>query len=111
MGFVLCCGFYYVKYTEKNSAILDKIINQNYTKSLDDQVRFNNYIFNNSKTIIDTKNDKFICNKIILNDDTKIGMIHETIISRNYNKNLYCFHPYLPSPDIREKILQIKSNF
>lgn len=111
IGFVLCCGFYYIKYTEKNSALLDKIINQKYIKSLDDQVRFNYYIFNNHKTIVDTKNHEFICNKIILNDETKIGMIHETIISRNYNKNLYCFHPYLPSTDIREKILQIKSNF
>ena len=111
MGFVLCCGFYFIKYTEKNSLIIDKIINQSFTKSLDDQVRFNYYIYNNCKNIIENNNDIFIYKTIILNDETKIGIIKESIISRNYNKNLYCFHPFLSSNTISEKILQIKSAF
>ena len=110
VGFVLCCGFYFIKYSEKNSVIIDKIINQPFTNS-DDQVRFNYYIFNNCKSIIENRNNNFIYKTITLNDETKIGIIRDTIISRKYNKNLYCFHPYHSSNTIPEKLLQIKSAF
>jgi hypothetical protein len=108
LGFVLCCGFYFIKYTEKNSVILDNIINQP-IHHLDDQVRFNYYMFNNLKSI--ENNDSFLYKTITLNDETKIGIISDSIISRRYNKNLYCFHPYLSSNSIPEKLLQLKSTF
>lgn len=108
IGFVLCCGFYYIKYTEKNSSIIDKIIKKNYTDSIDDQILFNKYIYNNKKTIVENINNNFLYKTIILNDDTKIGIIRGTIISRKYNVNLYCFHPFL-SGSIENKISKIKS--
>jgi hypothetical protein len=111
MGFILCCGFYFIKYTEKNRLIIDKIANQKFINSTDDQTQFNYYIFNNCKKIVENKNNNFIYKTIILNDATRVGIIRQNIISRKYNKDLYCFHPYLLSNNIAEKVLQIKSAF
>lgn len=109
IGFILCCGFYFIKYTDKNSNILDRIISSNITCK-DDQILFNTYIYNNKKNIesIDTS---ILCKIINLKDDIKIGIIKDNIISRKYNKGLYCFHPLLKSNIISEKILEIKSYF
>jgi hypothetical protein len=109
LGFVLCCGFYFIKYTEKNSSIIDNIqkvqINSN-----DDQVLFNNYLYNNKISIVENACDNDIIYKtIFLNDESKVGIISNDVISRKYNKNLYCFHPYLKSKNIVSKISEIKS--
>jgi hypothetical protein len=107
MGFILCCGFYYIKYTDKNSVLLDKIIEDTSINSSDDQARFNSYIYKNQKNIVDHTMDDFIFKKIILNDETKVGIINDAIISRKPRQNLYCFHPYLSSNNIIEKKKQL----
>jgi len=111
MGFVLCCGFYYIKYTDKNSLLLDNIIHNTSIKSNDDQVLFNNYIYNNKQTIVDYTANDFIFKKIILKDGTAIGIISDTIISRRPQKNLCCFHPILSSKIIEKKKLQLTEAF
>lgn len=112
MGFVLCCGFYFIKYTEKNCEFFDKINNQNIS-SVNDQILFNNYLYNNKINIIENKynQNNIICKIILLNDNTKIGIISDNVISRNYKKNLYCFHPFLSSKNMNDKLLQLKQHF
>ena len=107
MGFVLCCGFYFIKYTEKNSSIFDKIKMEKIS-SIDDHILFNNYLYNNKIRIENTDNG-IIYKTIVLNDDTKVGIVKNDIISRIYSKDLYCFHPCLKRGTISEKILRLKS--
>lgn len=106
-GIVLCCGFYYLKYNEKNMDIIDRIREQN-SDLLDDQVLFNYYIFNNHKTIYDNDIDNIIWKNIILKDATKVGIIKNDIISRTYQENLYCFHPLLLPKKTEDKIIELK---
>ena len=105
-GFVFCCGFYFIKYTDKNALILDTIKRFGINMK-DDQVQFNYYLYNNVK-VLQELDDSVICKDIILNDNTKVGILSNTIVSREYNKDLYCFHPFLFSKNIYEKKEQIK---
>ena len=105
IGFILCCGFYYIKYTENNSLIIDLIKNNSIEK--DDQVLFNNYFFDNKRDIITHNENDIIYKTIILNDNRRIGIISDNIISRMYKKELYCFHPCLKSKDIISKIKEL----
>jgi hypothetical protein len=107
MGFVLCCGFYYIKYTSQNASFFNNIKRLK-IGSIDDQVLFNNYLYNNKSTIIDNNLDNIIYKTIVLTDNTKVGIIKDTVISRKDNTELYCFHPTIGAKTIPEKMLQIK---
>jgi hypothetical protein len=48
-----------------------------------------------------------IYKKIVLRDYTTVGIIKDNIISRKYEKDLYCFHPLLSSKEISGKLEQI----
>jgi hypothetical protein len=105
-GFILCCGFYYIKYNDKTKDFFDKIINQQ-LNSNDDQILMNTYIFNNKKIILNYNNHHFITKYIQTVDNLEIAIIHDTIISRTYQSSLYCFHPYLPSKNINGKLYEL----
>ena len=105
-GFILCCGFYYIKYNNKTKDFFDKIINQQ-LNSNDDQILMNTYIFNNKKSILNYNNHPFITKYIETNDNLEIAILHDTIISRTYQPSLYCFHPYLPSKNINGKLYEL----
>jgi hypothetical protein len=108
IGFVLCCGFYFIKYTEKNSSIIDNIIKlKDDLNTVDDQILFNYYIYNNIENIVETQTNPLIYKKIVLRDYTTVGIIKDNIISRKYEKDLYCFHPLLSSKEISGKLEQI----
>lgn len=104
-GFVVCCGFYYIKYNKKTIYFFDNIIKQN-INSTDDQILINNYIFNNSINMNDTNNN-LIYKEIYLKNNIKIGILNNFIISRKYQEKLYCFHPYLSSKNISEKVFEL----
>lgn len=105
-GFIMCCGFYYIKYNDNTKDFFDKIIHQN-TSINDDQLLMNTYIFNNHKSISIYNDDNLITKCIETVDNLKIGIISDSIISRTYKPSLYCFHPHLPSPDIDNKIREL----
>jgi len=109
-GFVFCCGFYFIKYTEKNSTLIDRIQDQN-IDSVDDQVLFNHYLKNNKKNMREIIENNIIDKIFCLEDDTKVGIIRDTIISRKPKKGLYCFHPYLSFNGIEEKKQQLEEEF
>lgn len=109
-GFVMCCGLYYIKYTNKAENFAKNV--RDYMEVLinnpgypgdhppidlqgDDQVMFNHYMFNyiGVKTIQKDWN-KSIPVEMTLNNNMTVGIINNNIISRTYNENLYCFHPY-----------------
>lgn len=106
LGFSLCCGFYFIKYSKQTMNIFDKIVNER-PDFLDDQVVFNNYIYNNKKKISENHKDYLIYKDIILNDNTRIGIIKNNCISRDYKCNLYCYHPYLLKKTTQDKILEL----
>jgi hypothetical protein len=106
-GFIMCCGFFYIKYNDDGLKLLNNIYNLNIN---DDQVAFNTYIFDNKKKI-EMFHNKILQFEITLKDNIKIGLINETYSARgkNYNKDLYNFHPYLPSDNIDNKIKDLFS--
>ena len=103
-GFVLCCGFYFIKYSEKTKNIFDDIMNTT-DISKDDQVLFNHFIYKNKKQIVRNDKNNIICKNIILNNNLTIGMIKENCISRKYKNNLYCYHPHLEDPIVHNKLI------
>jgi hypothetical protein len=106
LGFSLCCGFYFIKYSNQTMNIFDNIV-QTKPDFLDDQVLFNKYIYNNKKQVSENHKDYLICKDVILNDKTRIGIIKDMFISRNYKNNLFCYHPYLQETTVEGKILEL----
>ncbi len=105
-GFILCCGFYYIKYNVKTKDFFDKIINQNFNIN-DDQILMNTYIFNNKKSILNYNNHHLITKYIETNDNLEIAILSDSVVSRTYQESLYCFHPYLASKDINGKLYEL----
>jgi len=104
MGFVLCCGFYYIRYSNKTLHFFDDMKKQLKHIS-DDQLRFNTYILNNYRKIFNHDNNESLVSKVIHLPNIKISILKQTIISRINNEDLYCFHPFLYSKTIEEKII------
>lgn len=105
-GFILCCGFYYIRYNVKTKDFFDNIFKQKLNIN-DDQILINNYIFSNKKTILNYENDIIIDKYIIMNDDLRIIILKDNIVSRNYDSELYCYHPYLSSKKISDKLHEL----
>lgn len=105
-GFILCCGFYYIRYNVKTKDFFDNIFKQKLNIN-DDQILINNYIFSNKKTILNYENDIIIDKYIIMNDDLRIIILKDNIVSRNYDNELYCYHPYLSSKKISDKLYEL----
>jgi hypothetical protein len=111
--FELCCGFFYIKYNESNAKIIDNMLEikdlvEKKYKRLCDQRLFNHYFIINKRKIINTTKNTFLRYKIILNDNTTIGMIRCKHSSRNYQSNLYCYHPFLGRGTIEDRIKLLK---
>lgn len=103
IGFVMCCGLYMLRYNNKNMRFLDKILAQN-LNFVDDQVYFNHFIYTNYRLIEHGTTDDVLYKKILLNDDTKMGILKPKYVSREYYEDLYCFHPVLDSNTMEEKL-------
>ncbi|NDB81583.1 MAG: hypothetical protein EB127_02355 [Alphaproteobacteria bacterium] len=107
-GFVVCCGFYYMRYNSQMLQMLSKILTDN-TYGKDDQVRFNYYMFNNVKNILSNTGDLFE-KEIELQDNTKMILLKHKFVDRNNcNEETYCFHPWLCARDTAAKIKQLRS--
>lgn len=103
IGFVMCCGLYMLRYNNKNMRFLDRILAQN-LNFVDDQVYFNHFIYTNYKLIEHGTTDDVLYKKILLNDGTKMGILKPQYVSRDYYKNLYCFHPVLDNDNMDKKL-------
>jgi hypothetical protein len=104
-GFVMCCGFYYIKYNEKMVSLFKNIMMQT-NLGTDDQSLFNYYMFNNMLEIIESPTD--LIEKEIQLKDVTIRLLNNRIISRDFfNEDTYCFHPWLSSITISEKLRQL----
>jgi hypothetical protein len=102
-GFIMCCGFYYIKYNEQNKKFLSKMVSTK-QHGTDDQVKFNYYMFNNLLKLTEDCSD--IIKYEIQTIDIKIGLLSENIISRydfNGSKDIYAYHPCL-----RDKTVDLK---
>ena len=107
-GFVMCCGFYYMRYNSKMLQLVSKILTED-TYGKDDQLRFNYYMFNNVKNILSNTGDLFE-KEIELEDNTKIMVLKKKFVDRtNCNAETYCFHPWLSTPDIVAKINELRT--
>ena len=42
-----------------------------------------------------------------MNDDLRIIILKDNIVSRNYHIELYCYHPYLSSKKISDKLHEL----
>lgn len=107
IGFVMCCGLYYLKYNDKNRMFIDRVIAQDISY-VDDQVYFNAYIYYNHKTISETVDSPIMLKDIVLKDGFKVGILKNTMVSRTFHPNLYCFHPNLEDKIIANKLLELK---
>jgi len=107
IGFVMCCGLYYLKYNDKNRTFIDRIMSQDISY-IDDQVYFNAYIYYNHLSISDEVDSPIMMKDIILKDGTKVGIIKDTLVSRTFHPNLYCFHPNLEDKIITNKLTELK---
>lgn len=107
IGFVMCCGLYYLKYNNKNCGLIDKIMAQDISY-VDDQVYFNAYIYFNHKTISDVNNSHLITKEVVLKDSTRVGIIKNEIVSRTFHTDLYCFHPNLEDKIVANKLRELK---
>lgn len=107
IGFVMCCGLYYLKYNDKNRTFIDKILAQDISY-IDDQVYFNAFIYYNHKTISDKVDSPIMMKDIVLKDGTKVGILKNTLVSRTFHPDLYCFHPNLEDKIIANKLTELK---
>jgi hypothetical protein len=103
IGFVMCCGFYFLRYSNKNLYFLDKILEQK-LNFVDDQVYFNHYIYTNYRLIEHGLENDILYKKILLKDGTRMGILKPQYISREYYADLYCFHPVLDCDSMEEKL-------
>jgi hypothetical protein len=115
-GFIMCCGFYKMSYTEKTISLIDKIMEQMID---DDQVALNEYVFKNKDSLLDHDKLNVIRKEIILHDSCRVGFINELVTTREVSMNVrneksielvricddntYCFHPWLYHTDILDK--------
>jgi hypothetical protein len=106
IGFVFCCGLYYLRYNNKNMYFLDEIISQR-LNFVDDQVYLNHYIYENLLLLRDPENT-LLFKEIVLNDQTIIGILQNSVVSRHFNKDLYGFHPFLGSNDMTDKLKELE---
>uniref|UniRef100_A0A6C0JG03 Nucleotide-diphospho-sugar transferase domain-containing protein n=1 Tax=viral metagenome TaxID=1070528 RepID=A0A6C0JG03_9ZZZZ len=107
IGFVMCCGLYYLKYNYKNRTFIDRIMSQDISY-VDDQVYFNAFIYYNHKTISDKVDSPIMMKDIVLKDGTKVGILKDALISRTFHPDLYCFHPNLEDKIISNKLTELK---
>jgi hypothetical protein len=107
IGFVMCCGLYYLKYNNKNCDLIDKIMAQDISY-VDDQVYFNAYIYFNHKSISDISNSHLITKEVVLKDSTRVGIIKNEVVSRTFHSDLYCFHPNLEDKIVANKLTELK---
>lgn len=105
IGFVFCCGLYFIKYNEQNITIIDDITSKKIHTD-DDQVIFNHYIYDNRVTIEEPEHET-ISKRILLKDNRTFGILKDSIVSRKFKDDLYGFHPYLQSNNIDKKIKEI----
>lgn len=103
LGFVLCCGLYYIKYNNTTRHVIDKILSQS-IDSNDDQVLFNHFIFENMVSVENFAENYIIVKNITLSNKIKIGIINDNVISRNIRDDLYCFHPALSQKNVNDKL-------
>lgn len=112
-GFIMCCGFYKLTYSNKTIELIDKTMEQWID---DDQVSFNTYIFKNKQTTINHNNTNTIIRTLILRNQYKIGLLNGIYSTREYqnvrpnnklsvmcNNRTYCFHPWLSQSDVADK--------
>lgn len=103
IGFVMCCGLYMLRYSDKNLYFLDRILEQK-LNFVDDQVYFNHYIYTNYRLIEHGLEDDILYKKILLKDGTRMGILKPQYVSREYYADLYCFHPVLDCDSMAEKM-------
>jgi hypothetical protein len=109
IGFVMCCGLYFLRYSKKTMNLLDRILAQR-LNFVDDQVYFNHYIYENHEKIQDA-NFEHLYKTIDLKDKICVGIIKDSVVSREYQDGLFCFHPFLPSDKINEKLVVINKKY
>jgi Nucleotide-diphospho-sugar transferase len=107
IGFVMCCGLYFLRYSRKTMNLLDRILAQR-LNFVDDQVYFNHYIYENHVKIQDG-NCEYLYKSVDLKDKICVGILKNSIVSRDYQDGLFCFHPFLPSDEIGEKLVLIEN--
>jgi hypothetical protein len=106
-GFVICCGFYRLKYSDKTVNFFDNLIA---TGVEDDQDALNEYVFNNREYIKFSLPTFAFEKEILLKSGIKVGVINSGICRRNrFNSSLYIYHPWLPSSDINSKVKDLKN--
>lgn len=110
-GFVLCCGFFFVKYNERTEGYFDDILNCSNSK--DDQVMTNRHVLGHAASIedivsADPNNDR-VFDKLIMLNEIKVKTINTAIIPREPKKipGASLFHPYLIGT-IDEKVSKVK---
>lgn len=96
-GFVLCCGFYFVKYNERTKTYFDNMLLHAATQ--DDQVLSNNYVFETATQIHTTPNEELSRMVILLKSNVTVCAIKNEIIPRSpdlaTSTKCQLFHPYL----------------
>lgn len=96
-GFVLCCGFFGVKYNNNTKNYFRTLCT---SENKDDQISTNEWIFSSAKQIINSSFNKMFFAKILL-PDFNVECINSTIITRwktaskDFLTKCYGFHPYL----------------
>ena len=107
-GFVMCCGFYYIKYNDRMMRLLKTIMSQ-VKSGTDDQVLFNTYMFANKESIVSDPTE-LISKVIRLNDGTQIVLLKDSIIKRGRaDANIYCCHPWLSATSTILKIDEMRA--
>ncbi len=116
-GFVLCCGFFVIKYKENTKNFFNNIIQnhiKNTSKLIDDQIATNEWIFSKvaSISLIDQPSKKHPSQNINIRDVSIVGL-HRGLITRWTNPpkwaidECYCYHPYLTG-NISDRLFQLE---
>ena len=94
-GFVLCCGFFLVKYQNHTMCYFDNILE--HSNSKDDQVMTNRYVLHRASSITEVDSKDNLFSKLITLDGLKIKTVRQDIITRwpGGIVNSSLFHPYL----------------
>jgi len=102
-GFVLCCGFFFVKYHTHTKEYFDDILTNSNSK--DDQVMTNTYVLNNAESITKIVSVDRMFDEVIILKERTIKTIRQNIIPRWHGgiREASLFHPFLTGP-INEKV-------
>lgn len=112
LGFVLCCGLFMIRYSPENVDWIKAIVNM-YPEIEDDQILINHYILHHRLYIETFPNSYSITKVIQMDNKKKIGIINPYLISRNFYgiQNMYGFHPFLRSNNVRGKVREFYNYF